>query len=281
MSPASPVVATVYLLDDLSGRVAVRGADSGLAPDVVADLVADVRNTTLRAAAAFPLGAVSVELLSWQHVLDSLRVRLGSVASSAEGFDATLVLGEGGARLAVDLAAWGCSLPERHDVAVAKVLDEPDNAFYSPHSIARRDREPLQPPAAPLGRARLLVVDDCVQTGMTFDEVVRVSGVRPGRVVTGLCNEATLRRLEEAGWEVVYGVLLPGPTYPDSYETDLFCVRDFVVEDAVRFSDGSSTSYSSGGDWLEVLYGSSSAASVVADDWQRLTARLRAHGVTP
>lgn len=279
MTAASPVVATVYLLDDLSERVVADAARRGLPRQVADDLVADVRATTLRAAAAFPLGQVSVEIISWAHVCDSLRTRLRSAPPAPA--DVTLVLGEGGARLASALQEWGHQLPGRVDLSVAKVLDDPDNAFYSDHRIAQRDRGPLDALPASARDARPLVVDDCVQTGMTFDEVVRVCGARAGTVVTGLCNEATLARLGEAGWEVVYGVLLPGATYPESYETDLFCVRDFVVEDAVRFADGSSTSYSSGGDWLEVLYGSPEVGSTVSADWQRLAATLQRAGVTP
>jgi hypothetical protein len=169
------------------------------------------------------------------------------------------------------------TVPPRTDVAAARVLEDPENAFYSPHRIAHRDRSDLGRPVELPGGARPLVIDDCVHTGTTFDEVVRITRARPGRLITGLCNEMTLRRLERSGWDVVYGVLLPGPVYPESYETDLYCVRDFVVEDAVRFADGSSSSFASGGNWCEVLYGESGAS--VAQDWLRLADRLEAHDV--
>jgi hypothetical protein len=272
----SPVVSTVYLIDDLSGRVASHAAGGVIGPDLAAELVADVRATTLRAAAAFPLGRVAVELISWEHVLDSLRLRLDGLACA--DLDVTLVVGRGGSRLAADLALWGTAFPERRDVAAARVLEDPNDAFYSPHRIAHRDRSDLSGSVGLGPGARALVIDDCVHTGTTLDEVVRISDVRPGRLITGLCNETTLGRLERIGWEVVYGVLLPGQTYPESYETDLYCVRDFVVEDAVRFADGSSTSFASGGNWCEVLYGAAGAA--VASDWLRLADRLRAHDVS-
>jgi hypothetical protein len=93
----SPVVSTVYLIDDLSAHVASDAAERGMDPAVVAGLVADVRATTLRAAAAFPLGRVAVELISWEHVLESLRQRLRNLARRI----LTWLWSSGGAALAL------------------------------------------------------------------------------------------------------------------------------------------------------------------------------------
>lgn len=279
MTTGTPVVESVYLLDDLSTRVQERALAIGLDPAMLGHLLAAVRRTTLTAAAAFPLGQVSVEVLTWEHVLDSLRVRLGPLVPS--GLSSTLILGDGGARLATTLESWGLALPERVDVPVAKILSDPGNAFYSPHQIGQRDRGPLEVKTHRTA-GKTLVIDDCIQTGMTFDAVLAATGpgdVVGGSVITGICNEATLKRLHASGWSVYYGVLLPGPTYPDSYATDLFCVRDFVTTDAVRFADGTSTSYSSGGDWLTVLYGSTEVAETVRAAWVGLAELLARAGV--
>ncbi|MDI6104310.1 hypothetical protein QLQ12_37530 [Actinoplanes sp. NEAU-A12] len=278
MSPAAnPVVQSVYLLDDLSDRIRERAHSAGLGPSETSTLLAAARRTTLEAAAAFPLGEVSVDLITWEHVTESLRVRLGSLPAPSVTAE-TLVLGDGGARLASIIEAWGIRLPGRVEIPVAKVLEDPANAFYSPHHIRQRDRKPLAVGTVS-NAGELIVVDDCVQTGMTFDAVAAATGARSGSIITGICNEATLGRLRADGWTVHYGVLLPGPTYPDSYSTDLFCVRDFVVTDAVRFADGSSTSYSSGGDWLELLYGDPQAAETVRAAWMELAELLAGAGV--
>jgi hypothetical protein len=191
----------------------------------------------------------------------------------------TIVIGDGGARLADVVESWGYPLPARVDVPAAKILSDSTQAFYSPHVIGQRNRGSLRVPEG--GDGPVLVLDDCVQTGMTFDAVVAEAGVTGGAVVTGICNEATLERLTAAGWEVTYGVLLPGPTYPESYSTDLFCIRDFVATDAVRFADGTSTSYSSGGDWLNILYGDATTAEAVRSGWLALAHELAEAGIKP
>ena len=119
----------------------------------------------------------------------------------------------------------------------------------------------------PSGSTRVLVVDDCVQTGGTLTAVAEAAGVTSGSVVTLVCNEFTRRRRESDGWTIDFGTLLPGETYPMSYATDLFCVRDFLVDTAVRFADGTSTSYSSGGDWLSFLHGT--RAEEARSHWTR------------
>ncbi|MFF2191441.1 hypothetical protein [Streptomyces sp. NPDC058157] len=240
----------VYLLDDLTGLIPTLPRARELGPDAVARAVGAVRRCVLNVAALIDLDHIAVELISWDHALAEFLARTPTLPAH----DVAVVIGSGGRRFADQLEQQGHRLAGRVDVPAAKILSDSGDAFFSEHHVLSRDGSALEV-VLPGHKERVLVVDDCVQTGGTLTAVADAAGVTSGSVVTLVCNEFTRRRREADGWAIDFGTLLPGETYPMSYATDLFCVRDFLVETAVRFADGTSTSYASGGDWLAFLHG--------------------------
>lgn len=241
----------VYLLDDLTGLIPTLPRAQELDAASVAEAVGAVRRCVLTVAGLIDLDHIAVELISWEHALAEFLARTPTLPAH----DVAVVIGSGGKRFADQLEEQGHRLAGRLDVPAAKILSDSSDAFFSEHHVLNRDGTALTV-AVPRGTERVLVVDDCVQTGGTLTAVAEAAGVTGGSVVTLVCNEFTRRRREADGWAIDFGTLLPGETYPMSYATDLFCVRDFLVDTAVRFADGTSTSYSSGGDWLSFLHGS-------------------------
>lgn len=240
----------VYLLDDLTWLIPALPRAAELGPEKVALALGAVRRCVLNVAGLIDLDHIAVELISWDHALAEFLARTPTLPAH----DVAIVIGSGGRRFADQLEERGHRLAGRLDVPAAKILSDSGDAFFSEHHVLSRDGGPLTV-AVPRGSERVLVVDDCVQTGGTLTAVAEAAGVTSGSVVTLVCNEFTRRRREADGWAIDFGTLLPGETYPMSYATDLFCVRDFLVDTAVRFADGTSTSYSSGGDWLSFLHG--------------------------
>lgn len=262
---------SIYLFDDLTGLLPSLPLDAA----TVRSLTGRVRQSLFDVVGLVELDRIAVEVFSWEHALAEFLARTPALPPH----DVAIVLGAGGARFARQLEDRGLALAGRLDVPAAKILSDSGNAFFSEHHVLQRDGSPLavDASAALAEGARILVVDDCVQTGGTLAAVAEAAGVRSGAVATLVCNEFTRRRREDDGWSIAYGTLLPGETYPMSYATDLFCVRDFVVPTAVRFADGTSTSYSSGGDWLAYLHGE--RAEEARAIWQGLTEAFAAAGV--
>ncbi|WP_405659908.1 phosphoribosyltransferase [Streptomyces sp. NBC_01166] len=252
----------VYLLDDLTGLIPTLPRARELGEEAVAEAVGAVRRCVLNVAGLIDLDHIAVELISWDHALAEFLARTPTLPAH----DVAIVIGSGGRRFADQLEEQGRRLAGRLDVPAAKILSDSGDAFFSEHSVLSRDGTPLEV-VVPSGSTRVLVVDDCVQTGGTLTAVAEAAGVTSGSVVTLVCNEFTRRRRESDGWTIDFGTLLPGETYPMSYATDLFCVRDFLVDTAVRFADGTSTSYSSGGDWLSFLHGT--RAEEARSHWTR------------
>lgn len=162
------------------------------------------------------------------------------------------------------------------NVRVTHYLDDRDDAFYSSFEIgvsagaplADQCRIALDQTSGMTERPVIAVIDDCIQTGQGTRAVVEeLLALRPDAAIWTLgfiACEATQNGFRNLGWRPVQGVLLRGETYPASWDTDVYFTKDWILENAIRFRDGTSCAYIDDAGWMAQIFGAEPGAATIA-----------------
>lgn len=155
------------------------------------------------------------------------------------------------------------------NVRVARYLSDPGDPFYSAFelrttsgpSVAERCGEIAR--QLPEGKVvQVAVFDDCIQTGKGTAHVIeafRSALDRNGReavidTLSFIGCEATLDEFRDNGIRSMTGVLLRGETYPQSWDWDVYFLKDFFLPNALRFSDGTQMAYVDDEEWIGKIF---------------------------
>jgi hypothetical protein len=176
------------------------------------------------------------------------------------------------------------------NVRVAHFLEDTNDAFHSTFRIGVSSGDSLEAqcskvaeeignlPSRGNGPKRVAIFDDCIQTGEGTRAVTELILSALGTENAVECStigfvgcEATLERFRQRGWGIECGVLLRGKTYPESWDWDIYFTKDLLLDNAIRYVNGTSVAYMNGG-WFDKIFGGDWRGATVA--FQELRAIL-------
>lgn len=262
----------LYFFDDLSYHLRRICGEDGIPSERADEIVRKVWAHLTDALSCLEHGSQDFNLVNWEHACTQLAWELNDRELS---FDMIVSQGCNGeyaldSLLTLHEQEYGAPFARaRANVRVAHFLRDPNNAFYSDFEIGVSKGPSLSEQCedvarqltklGPTGdRFRLAVFDDCIQTGEGTSAVVEaILAKMPAHVETTTLAfvgcQATQNRFRERGWRPIQGVLLRGETYPRAWDHDIYFLKDLFLNNAIRFTDGSSVAYVDGG-WFDKIF---------------------------
>ncbi|MGW0708939.1 hypothetical protein ACWD4G_23820 [Streptomyces sp. NPDC002643] len=284
----------LYFFDDLTYHLRRISRSQRLSATDTAELLTTAADHTGQALAALDPARQDAVLVTWDHACTQLAWDLAHHAAAHSGFDLLVSQGCNGqyaadALLAEFTAAYGRPLAAATaNVRSTHLLTDPADAFHSDFRIAVSSGPSLDnqcrtavapvlvPPRDPAQRLRIAVFDDCIQTGQGTQAVTEhllkalpAGGNIEIHTIGFIACQATQQRFTERGWHPAQGVLLPGQTYPASWDTDIYFLKDLILGNAIRYTDGTSQAYIDNPAWMEKIFARNPDTATAALDGLR------------
>lgn len=292
-------IASLYLFDDLTYHLRRISRDQQLPEHDTNRLLTTAGDRVHQALAGLDPARQSAVQVTWSHACTQLAWDLNR---SGAAFDLLVSQGCNGQYAADSLLAEFTTTYQRPlatttaNVRSTHLLTDPDDAFHSDFRIAVSSGAPLDhqcrtalEQALPSRRdaaepLRIAVFDDCIQTGQGTQAVTEhlVKALPAGQAaeihtIGFIACQATQQRFAERGWHPAQGVLLPGATYPDSWDTDIYFLKDLILDNAIRYTNNTSQAYIDNPDWMSRIFARDPAAATQA--LSSLRTALTEHGI--
>ena len=267
------MISHLYFFDDLTHHLVRVVREKAVGHELGAEVARMSREYAAELIACLDGAVQDCTLVPWEHAVEQLAWLLQGrpgrydliIGQGANGESALRSLDEAysartGTRVAQHL----------ENVRIARFLSDPQDPFHSDFelrttvglSVAERCSEMVA--KLPADRAsRVAVFDDCIQTGKGTGHVVdavRTALTDSGREATvdtlsliG-CGQ-TLDHFSAQGVDSVTAVMLRGQTYPESWDWDVYFLKDFFLPNAIRFTDGTQHAYVEDEAWMARVFG--------------------------
>ncbi|MFC4506702.1 MULTISPECIES: hypothetical protein [Streptomyces] len=292
MTTGTPI-ARLYFFDDLTYHLR-RICRAQQLPDADTNrLLTTAVDRVHQALAGLDPAHQSAVQVTWEHACTQLAFDLHRSGAS---FDLLVSQGCNGQHAGDSLLAEFTTAYDRPlaaataNVRSTHLLTDPADAFHSDFRIAASSGAPLDEQCrTALGPAlskhqgnteplRVAVFDDCIQTGQGTQAVTEhlIKALPTGQAaeihtIGFIACQATQQRFAERGWHPAQGVLLPGATYPDSWDTDIYFLKDLILNNAIRYTNNTSEAYIDNPEWMKKIFARDPAAAAHALNSLRTT----------
>ena len=256
------VIKHLYFFDDLTYHVERICLEKNIDRNKIRLIKTKIWSHLNDAFACLDMGYQDYNLINWDHVCADLGDKIDK---SEKVYDMAISQGCNGEYA---MKSFASKFEQKYDklfskkvsnVRVAHFLTTPDNPFYSDFQIGvSRGDNLLQQCKAVVDEltgekspVKIAVFDDCIQTGKGTKAVV--DNIKQLLDATYLdCQidiigfigcEKTMNDFHKQGFGTMTGVMLRGDTYPNTWENDIYFLKDLLLSNAVRFTDGTSVAY--------------------------------------
>lgn len=252
----------LYFFDDLTYHIERICKQKGMDNNKIGEIKRNEWKFLNEAFSKLDMASQDYVLVNWQHVSEELGDRL---FRKQKKYDLIVSQGCNGDYALHSFSEmykekYGISIAdELRNVRVAHFLNNADDPFYSDFTIGvirggellQQCKEIVDECINKDGKLKIAVFDDCIQTGKgtkavvdDIEQLLESANKDYELDVLGFIGcEDTMMKFYNKGHYIETGAMLRGKTYPETWDNDIYFLKDLLLSNSIRFSNGTSVAY--------------------------------------
>ena len=252
----------LYFLDDLTYHIERICRKKEINEEQIGEIKRNVWKYLSEAFSCLDMSYQDYVLVNWQHVSEDLGDKLFRKKKKYDVIVSQGCNGEYALQSFSEMykAKYGILISdELRNVRVAHFLNNEEDPFYSDFTIGvsqgkellQQCKEIVDDCVDKKEKLKIAIFDDCIQTGKgtkavvdDIEQLLDSANIDYELDVIGFIGcEDTMMKFYNLGHYIETGVMLRGKTYPENWDNDIYFLKDLLLSNSIRFTNGNSVAY--------------------------------------